>query len=355
VPDVDGMLRISKRSARALTLVAAGLASVALARDVVRRVRRLDMRGRVVLITGGTRGLGLLLAEEVGRLGARVAICGRDPAAVTRARQRLNTLGVEVHALSCDLGAREEAEAFVDSVVDAFGGIDVVINNAGAIQVAPMQDLGLEAIEESMRANFWSAVYVTLRALPYLREEGSGGRVVNITSLGGRVGLPHLTPYTAAKFAFVGFSEAMHAELASAGVKVTTVVPGLMRTGSIYNAEFAGQATREFAWFAAATSMPLLSISARRAARHIVRAMRDGRAEARLGATAHAVSFVHGIAPGLTARIMALTARLLPKPAGQHEPTRGRDLRSPLQGTVITRLSDRAARQNNEAPPPQAR
>jgi NAD(P)-dependent dehydrogenase (short-subunit alcohol dehydrogenase family) len=349
------MLGISKRSARLLTMAAAGLASIALARDVLRRRRQLDIQGRVAVITGGSRGLGLLLSEELGRRGARVAICGRDPEALARARQRLEALGVEVHAVACDLGVRQEAEAFIDSVVAAFGGIDMLINNAGSIQVAPLQDLGIEGLEASMRSNFWSAAYVTLRALPHLTAPRSGGRIVNITSIGGRVAVPHLMGYAASKFAMVGFSEGLHAELARAGVRVTTVIPGLMRTGSIYNASFGGEAEREFAWFGVSASVPLLSMNARRAARRVVRAALEGRAELRLGITARAASLVHGVAPALLARLMGLAGRLLPKATGRPPGPRGRDLRSPLSGSMLLRLSDQAARLNNEAPPAAAR
>ena len=191
------MLGISKASTRLLTAAAAGLASIAFARNVLRRRRRIDLRDRVAVVTGGSRGLGLLMAEELGRRGARVAICGRDAEALAAAVRRLEALGVEVHAEACDLGVREEAEAFIDGVARRFGRIDVLVNNAGIIQVAPAEDLGVEGIDEAMRSNFWSAAYVTLRALPHLRARGRGARLVNIVSIGGRVAVPHLLGYSA--------------------------------------------------------------------------------------------------------------------------------------------------------------
>ncbi|HSN98524.1 MAG TPA: SDR family NAD(P)-dependent oxidoreductase, partial [Candidatus Nanopelagicales bacterium] len=189
--------------------------------------------------------------------------------------------------------------------------------------------------------------------------------IVNITSLGGRVSVPHMLGYSASKFAMVGLSEGLSAELARSGVKVTTVIPGLMRTGSIYNASFGGDAAREFAWFGVSASLPVLSMDARRAARRIVRAALQGRTELKLGLTGRAASMVHGVAPVLTTRALGVAARFLPRPtqgpghasaqragfAGR----RGRDLRSPLPGTVLLRLSDRAAQRNNEEPPTSAR
>ncbi|AKT38771.1 SDR family NAD(P)-dependent oxidoreductase [Chondromyces crocatus] len=336
------------------------MASVALARNLLARRRRLDLRGRVVVITGGSRGLGLLMAEEFGRAGARIAICGRDADALSRARTHLETLGIEVHALGCDLGEREEAEAFVDGVVDVFGRIDVLVNNAGAIHVAPVEESGVEGIEEAMRSNFWSATYVTLHALPHLKARGSAGRIVNITSVGGRVAIPHMVGYAASKFAMAGFSEGLCVELARSGIKVTTVVPGLMRTGSIYNATFGGDAEAEFAWFSVLASLPIVSVSARHAARAIVRATLDGRQEVKLGLSAHAASLAHGMAPGFTTRAIAAAGSLFPssEPQDAEEAPRvqrGRDVDSALPGSMAVRLSDDAARNNNEAPPSAAR
>ncbi|AUX35129.1 MULTISPECIES: SDR family oxidoreductase [Sorangium] len=337
---------------------AAALGAAALARTAFRALRRLDLRGRVVVVTGGSRGLGLLLAEEFGRHGARVAIAGRDPGALDRAEQRLRALGVEVHAVACDLGDRAAAEAFIDGVARAFGRIDVLVNNAGVIQVAPMQDLRVEELEEAMRSNYWSAVYTTRRALPHLEKQGRAARIVNVASIGGRVAVPHLLGYNASKFAMVGLSESLQAELSYGGARgprVTTVIPGPMRTGSIYNAEFGGDPRREFGWFGLASSIPLATIDARRAARRVVAAAREGRAEVKLGLSSHLLSWVHGIAPQMTVRLMGLVNALLPAPRGAAGTTRGRDLRAPAQGSALLRLSNEAARRNNEAPPEAAR
>ncbi|WP_437670896.1 SDR family NAD(P)-dependent oxidoreductase [Sorangium sp. So ce131] len=347
-----------KRRRSPVLFPAAGLGAAAIARTAFRALRRLNLHGRVVIITGGARGLGLLLAEEFGRCGARVAITGRDAEALDRAARRLRTLGVEVHAAACDLGDRAAAEAFIDGVVRAFGRIDVLVNNAGVIQVAPMQDLRVEELDEAMRSNYWSAVHATLRALPHLQKQGREGRVVNIVSIGGRVALPHLLGYNASKFAMMGFSETIQAELSRGGAdgpRVTTVIPGPMRTGSIYNAEFGGDEPREFGWFGLASSLPIATIDARRAARRVVAAAREGRGEVKLGLSAHLLSWAHGVAPQTTVRLMGWVNALLPKPQGTTGTTRGRDLRAPAQRSVLLRPSNEAARRNNEAPPEQAR
>jgi short-subunit dehydrogenase len=121
-------------------------------------------------------------------------------------------------------------------------------------------------------------VRLALAALPVMREQ-SHGRIVTITSLGGKIAVPHLVPYCAAKFAAVGFSEGLRAELGRDPVTVTTVVPGLMRTGSHVQALFTGQADKEFTWFSLGASLPLVSMDAERAARQIVEGVRRRGAE----------------------------------------------------------------------------
>lgn len=342
------MARASHPILRAVGLAAAGLFLLSTAR---RRARRLDLAGRVVVVTGGTRGLGLLIAEELGRRGARVAICGRDPRALAEAEKRLAGQGIQVLARQADLGDRAQAEGFVERASLEWNRIDAVVNNAGVIHVEPAASAGVETIEEAMHSNFWSAVHTTLAALPHLRAHGSGARVVNVVSIGGRVAVPHLLGYSASKFAFAGFSEGLAAELSREGICVSTVYPGLMRTGSFENAEFAGDAERELAWFSAGASLPVGTVNARRAARRIVRALRDGETVVHLGLPAAVLARLHGIAPGTVVRAMALVDRLLPRPATPPERARrGREIASPVRGSALRTLGEQAADENNERP-----
>jgi NAD(P)-dependent dehydrogenase (short-subunit alcohol dehydrogenase family) len=328
-----------------------GASVIAAAASLVRRARALDLRGKVAVVTGGSRGLGLLMAEELGRQGAHVAICGRDAAAVSRAERWLAAHGIDVVAQAVDISDPEAAKSFVERIVRELGGIDILINNAGAIHVAPLQQVDVAMIEESMRSNFWSAVNMTFAALPHLRKHGANARIVNVTSIGGRVPIPHMLGYTASKFAMVGMSEGLRAELSSVGIKVTTVVPGPMRTGGFYNAEFCGHQRQEFAWFSVLSSLPIISVDAERAARRIIRAAREGSAELRLGLSGHLLSFLHGIAPRLFVQMSSWLNRFLPPPAETEERWKGREVNSTLPGTPVLRLGDHAARMNNEEPP----
>jgi NAD(P)-dependent dehydrogenase (short-subunit alcohol dehydrogenase family) len=349
------MAWISRQALRSASLALLGLSAFVAGRAVVRRARAFDWRGKVVIITGGTRGLGLLLAEEIGRRGASVAVCGRDEDAAVEAERHLAQLGGKVLVHRADLGERGQAERFVERVVSAWGRVDVLINDAGVIKVAPLESTPIAGVEEAMRSNFWTAAYMTYAALPHLLQR-EGSRVVNISSIGGRVAIPHLLAYSASKFALQGFSEGLFAELHAAGIPVTTVLPSPMRTGSFYNAEFSGKVRDEFNWFSLGASLPIVSISARRAALRIIRAAELGAVEVHLGLPSHALSFLHGVAPRSTQRLMALVARLLPEPGGSPDDVqRGREVSSPLMRSIFLRLGNLAAAQNNESPPADAR
>lgn len=314
---------------------------------LARRHPETSLRGRVVLITGGSRGLGLLLAREFGREGCRVAICARDPEELDGARLDLEGRGVEVLATPCDVSRREEVERWVAEVERAFGGVDVLVNNAGIIQVGPFDATTLEDFEQAMAVNFWGAVHATLAALPRMRAR-EDGRIVNITSIGGKVAVPHLLPYDCAKFALVGFSEGLRAELAGSGIRVTTIVPGLMRTGSPSNALFKGQQEKEFTWFSLGDATPLTAMDAERAARRIVLATRRGEAEVTLTWQAKAIRLVHDLFPGATADALGWVNRLLPAEGGTTGTARGMELATALSPSSLTAPMNRAARENNE-------
>jgi NAD(P)-dependent dehydrogenase (short-subunit alcohol dehydrogenase family) len=329
-------------------MFAAGAASIAY---LARRLAPVaDLRGAVALVTGGSRGLGLVLCRELARRGARIVLCARDGEELERARQDLESRGADVLAVTCDIRIPAGAERLVADAVARFGGLDVLINNAGIIQVGPYQSMSLNDFQKSMAVNFWGAVHVTLAALPHL-QASSVRRIVNITSIGGAVAVPHLLPYSCAKFAMRGFSEGLGAELARDRIRVTTVVPWLMRTGSFLNALFKGRREEELAWFAIGATMPLLSLRAERAAHRIVDACERGETFLTLGFQAKAVRIAHSLAPGLTTRVLGLVNSLLPGPGGAGPEDRaepGWQHRSPVNEPAIREAGERAARDNNE-------
>ena len=318
-----------------------------------------DLRSQVVLITGGSRGLGFLLAREFAREGCRVVICARDERELEQAQADLEAEGADVLTFVGNVGNRDDVRRMIDDVLRIYGRLDVLVNNAGVIQVGPIQSLRIGDFEEAMDVMYWGVLYPTLAALPHMLERRHG-RIVNVTSIGGKVAIPHLSPYTSAKFAAVGFSEGLRAELAGTGVTVTTIVPGLMRNGSYQNAFFKGRQESEYTWFSLGASLPLISMNAERAARQIVQASKRGEAERTLSLPAVLLARCHGLFPGLTADLLGLAARfLLPDPAGDgFAAARGMEVQSQLRPprrqilNSLTTLGRRAAHRYNQYPGP---
>jgi NAD(P)-dependent dehydrogenase (short-subunit alcohol dehydrogenase family) len=307
-----------------------------------------SFRGRVVLITGGARGLGLVMARKLAGEGAKLVLCSRDSDELGRAKRELQQAGAEVMTYRCDVTDQDKIESVVRQTIDVWQRIDVLINNAGIIEVGPYETMLLDDYRRAMDTHFWGPLYAIHAVLPHMRAHG-GGRIVNIASIGGRISLPHLLPYSASKFALVGLSEGLHAELAKDSIHVTTVTPGLLRTGSPRNAMFKGRHRAEYAWFAIADSLPGFSISAEAAAEQIVEACRQARPEITVSLPAKTVSTLHGLFPGLTATLLGMVNRLLPSPGGigTHR-MRGYQSESSLAPSLLTTLTEQAAAKNNQ-------
>jgi NAD(P)-dependent dehydrogenase (short-subunit alcohol dehydrogenase family) len=318
----------------------------------MRRRRRRRLAGKVALVTGGSRGLGYIVARELGRRGMRVVVCARDEEELERACAGLAGEGIEALGLPCDVTDPDGVFGLVAEVTERLGGVDVLVNNAGIIQVGPAASMRHEDWIRAMDVMFWGAFHAVEAVLPQMRARRSG-TIVNVTSIGATVGIPHLAPYTAAKFALRGMSEALGAEAARDGVRVLTIVPGLMRTGSFGHALVTGKRYAEASLFAVAASVPLLTSSAERAARRIVRAIENGEAFVVIGLPAKALRLAHALFPGLVVEALGLVNRLLPaapRASAEQIPLPGELFRRGLGRSVLTALGDRAARRYNEDP-----
>jgi len=345
--------RESRSHVSFLTTAALVAAATAVAMYAARRQRRTDFAHKNVLIAGASRGLGLELAREFAKEGANLILLARDDEQLTAVKRELENGGTQVWTAACDVANEAEVRGAITRLVAELGHIDVLVNNAGIIQVGPAEHMKREDFEAAMNVHYWGPLHLMQAVIPLMKTR-RWGRIVNIASIGGKIAVPHLAPYVASKFALVGLSEAMRAELVKDGIYVTTVCPGLMRTGSHLNALFKGQQRKEFALFSIANASPLLSTSSGTAARQIIEACRYGTAEIVITPQARVARLVNCLLPNVTAEVMGLVARILPAPGGSEgdQLKRGWQSRSLMAPGFLTQAADRASIENKEKPKP---
>lgn len=307
---------------------------------------RYRLQGKVVLITGGSRGLGLCLAREFARQGAALMLLARDGEELARAAHELTARGAKVRTLIGDVRLKKTADQAIAETIREFGRLDVLVNNAGIIKVAPLDNLSDADFGEAMETHFWGPLHFMRAAVPFLRN--TRGRIVNISSVGGLVAIPHLSAYSASKFALTGLSDAFRAELAPEGIKVTTVCPGLMRTGSHIQAKFKGHTREEFRWFALSSATPLTSMSAERAASQIVSACRLGAPHLTLSIQARLLHLGSVLLPSAWVAMVSGVNRILPASRPGTEQQKGGEIPTDYLLKWLTGLLDRASRKNNE-------
>jgi short-subunit dehydrogenase len=337
------------------TRIALGLSSLAagllLARRALGRRSNYSFRDRTVLITGGSRGLGLEIARQLAGEGARLWLVARSPRPLADAAEQLRQSAPFVETIAADLRYEAEIDRVVDHVLRGGDVVDVLINNAGTIEVSPFEHAQTEDFEDSLATHFWAPLHLIRKLLPHLRRDGDG-RIVNISSIGGRMAVPHLSAYAAGKFALTGLSETLRTELVKSGIYVTTVSPGLMRTGSYVNVRLRGQHAEEFRWFAAMQATPLSSMQTERAARQIIEAVREGRATITPGWQARAAQAVTGIAPNTVAAINTMAdRRVLPSPTVDPSGNRARLAAEVDPGEVKHLLSEETRRKYHQRRP----
>jgi NAD(P)-dependent dehydrogenase (short-subunit alcohol dehydrogenase family) len=329
---------------RALTISAAVIA----AKAALRQQRRINFAGRTVIISGGSRGLGLEMARCFVAEGARLVLLARDSEELQRAGRELQARGAEVLLLRCDVRNEHDIDQSLQRVIEWTGRVDVLVNNAGIIQVGPYEHMDRGDFEDALGVHLWGPLQLMQKAIPHMKRQG-GGRIVNIASFGGKVAVPHLLPYCASKFALVGLSDGIRSEVARHGISVTTVCPGLMRTGSHVNARFKGQHEKEFALFSIANALPLFSVNAERAARQIIGACRYGDPFLLITPQARAAQLFNAVFPSVAGEVFKVVGRLLPEPVSSTNQAKlGWESRSRLTPGLVTYLADKAIERNNE-------
>ncbi|MGA8939848.1 MAG: SDR family NAD(P)-dependent oxidoreductase [Acidobacteriaceae bacterium] len=283
----------------------------------------------VIVITGGSRGLGLAIATRFAQNPVRLVLASRNIEELQQAQADLLTQfphlhPEDFHLVAADLSKPEECQRLITETIARYNRIDVLINNAGIIDVGPIESQTIENFERTMQVNFFAALYTTWAALPHMRQQARltsqtpavrvGPSIVNIASIGGKIAIPHMLPYSAAKFALVGFSEGLHAELRHKGIRVTTVCPGLMRTGGEAHANFIGNAEAERRWFHLAAKTPIVAVTAKHAANRIHHAVACGRSEITISPQAFLAARLANLCPEVVQYANALTnEHILPK------------------------------------------
>jgi short-subunit dehydrogenase len=260
--------------------------------------------------------LGFLIAQELCHSGVNVVLLARNVDELARAKSNLDRFKTTVLAVQCDLLDQTHIQFAIRETLDRFGKIDILINNAGIIEVGPLAHMQRQDFEKNMRLHFWAPCELVTQIVPHMRRNG-GGRIVNISSIGGKIAVPHMAPYSASKFALTGFSDAIRAELSRDNIFITTVTPGMMRTGSQIHAKFKGDHSAEYKWFETSSRLPLASISTERAARKILTACRKGKPALVMPWTAHFIIAANALFPNLTGYVMKIVNRCLPPGVSQ--------------------------------------
>lgn len=336
----------------ALTVGGVAIATSMAAKAFLRHQRWFEWKGKCVLLTGGSRGLGLCLARQLVQAGARVALCARTESDLKKAEAELENLSPygsnQVFVRVCDVRESDEVDRFVSEAAEKLGRIDVAINNAGIIEVGPLDAMTSDDFHQAMDTHCWGTLHVVNAVLPYMRKQG-WGRILNVASLGGKRAVPHMLPYAASKFALVGLSTGLRAELAHENILVTTVCPGLMRTGSPRNAIFKGQHRKEYAWFSIGDSLPLVTLSATQAAEKILTACQRGDAEVVIAGSMNVSSLAARLAPNWSIELLSVMDRILPEMGGiGKQAARGYESKSKWSPSWLTQLTQQAAIRNNE-------
>lgn len=334
-------------------LIKASLAGLLIgAKFLLDKTKQYELKNKVVLIAGGSKGLGLVIARELINEDVKIVICARYEEELFKAREDLIQMGAkDVLTITCDLTKRSEVDNMVQQIHKQYGQIDVLINNAAMITVTPFEDATIQDFEDVMNNGFWAALNTIMAVYPEMKDRGEG-RIANISSIGGKISVPHLLPYSASKFAIAGLSSGLRSELAKYGITVTSVYPGLMRTGSPPHAFYKGQHDKEYKWFGILDSLPLLSVSAEYAAREIVAALKSGQAELVFPLEYKIAAKFNALFPELTSRLMELFNTFVLPEAGNDgtakEVKTGDEIDSRIGGSRLAVLSEKARVKNNE-------
>ncbi len=315
---------------------------------LMRGRQAVDFRGRCVLITGGSRGLGLEIARQLATEGASLVLVARSESELQTAQIELEGAGAKVLTVVADLTHKSDCERAVKAASERFGSLDALVNDAGIIQVGPLEHMGDDDFKSAVDLHIYAPLWMMRAALPYLKK-GGVGRIANIASFGGLVAVPHMAPYAASKFGMVGLSDAIRHEVAKDGVRVTTVCPGIIRTGSHVNAKFKGRQKLEYKMFKLGAVSPL-AVPSPVAARLIVDAMRYGDPFLAFPSAIGWAGILYRLFPNVAALVLGTAARFMPAPTGEEgdQLLSGEQLEPQTSAAPFSSNADEVALANNE-------
>lgn len=319
-----------------------------LGKRLIDEMNRYRLANKVALITGGSRGFGLILARQLAEKEVKIAICSRSEEQLENARRELEGMNADVLAIPCDLTDQTQVNKLVDAVISHYGQLDILINNAGEMTVGPQEVMTIKEYQNALDIHFWAPLYSMLACIPYFKKQKEG-KIVNVTSIGGKVSVPHMLPYSASKFALVGLSEGMQYELQKENIQVMTVAPYLMRTGSPRNITVKGDHEKEYAWFKTMGSSPQVSQDPYTVAKKIIHALEYNKLQPTLSYMERLASISKELLPAPFRVIMTQFNNLLPQagPAG-FVSKKGFESESRASQNKHARTGDKAALMNNE-------
>jgi NAD(P)-dependent dehydrogenase (short-subunit alcohol dehydrogenase family) len=270
-----------------------------------------NLSGRVACVTGAASGIGRATALELAQRGCDLALCDLDEGGLAETANRARSLGRRVHGARVDVADAEQMQRFADAALGALGRIDLLVNNAGIAVGGAFADVPLHEFARVVGVNLMGVVHGCHVFLPRMLAQRTGGHVVNVASMAGYLAGPGSTSYTASKFAVIGFSESLHAELREHGIGVTAVCPGIIDTPIVRTSRAYGAAASPEYRERGARLFERRGYGPERVARAILKAIARNRVIAPVTPEAWVAYWIKRLFPGLIALAGRASARRL--------------------------------------------